>query len=171
MSIAGLVTTKGYSQGNSRNADQENWTQALQKLRAERRLPGKVSNLGDDEAAALLQSLRANAHHTVNVASGVSAPAHTSLAGTTGRGAQSEQEDGLTQDIVADLQRHNEKLRTELRNVIIDAEHMLKASSSGCKYFQHVSSNISVFLCAMISVELSLSIAYFYSYAKGGAFA
>lgn len=171
MSIAGLVTTKGYSHANGRNADQENWAQALRKLRAERRLPSKVSNLGEDEAAALLQSLRANAHHTVNVASGVSAPAHTSLAGNTGRGAQSENDDGLTQDIVADLQRHNEKLRAELRNVITDAEHMLQASSSGCKSFQHVSSNISVFLCSMISVELNLSIAYVYSHAKSGAFA
>jgi hypothetical protein len=170
VSIAGLVNTKGYSQANDRNADQEHWAEALQKLRAERRLPGKVSNLGDDEAAALLQSLRANAHHTANVASGVFAPAHT-LAGPTGRGAQSEKDDGLTQDIVADLQRHNEKLRAELRNVITDAEHMLQASSSGCKYFQHASSNMSVFLCAMIFVALSLSIAYFYSHAKGGAFA
>lgn len=135
MSIAGLVTAKGYCQANGRNSEQENWAQALKKLRADRRWPGNVSNLGEDEAAALLQSLRANAYHTVNVASDVYAPARTSVAGTTVRCAQSETDDGLTQDIVADLQRHNEKLRAELRNVLVDAERMLQASSSGCKYF------------------------------------
>jgi hypothetical protein len=131
ISVAGLGHGHDrFGQADGANADQAKWVQALEDLKAKQRSLGNVSDLDDDQAAALLQSLRANAHHNVP-----GAPP----------GASNETDARLTRDIVADLQKHNGKLRSELKNVVTDAEQMLKASSTGCQCASKVSLQTPIF--------------------------
>ena len=91
--------------------EQEKWSRALQKIKSEHKSVANVSDLADDEAAALLQSLRANAHHDL--------PSSTSAAPNRGKDVVEPQ---LMHDIIGDLQKHNNKLRLELKNAVTGME-------------------------------------------------
>lgn len=76
-----------------------------------------VSSLGDEAAARILRSLRKNAHHSLPaLANSDSRRAYPSPCQNHYR--DSGDDGNLEADIIADLQRHNDKLRWELRSVL-----------------------------------------------------
>jgi len=126
---------RGLQQESATGSDDAKWEEALSKLKAEHKSLRKVSDLDDDEAGRLLQTLRANAHHTMP-AIGMNAAIDRSMRGegmphVLEHSSRDENDPELVRDIVEDLQKHNAKLRLELKNAVTDAEQMLKASSAG----------------------------------------
>jgi hypothetical protein len=90
-----------------------------------------VFSLGDEDAARILRSLRASAQHTMLPElvekDGCRATPHDSF------NHHRDNDDGadFEQDIIADLQRHNDRLRWDFRSMLKDAEQMLSAALAG----------------------------------------
>lgn len=76
-----------------------------------------VSSLDDEDAATILRLLRENAHHSWPALSNMDSR-RSDLSQCLNHETVSGDEADLEEDIIADLQRHNEKLRWELRSVL-----------------------------------------------------
>ena len=76
-----------------------------------------VSSLGDEAAARMLRSLRENAHHSLPAL--VNSDSRRAYPSPCNNHYRDGGDDGnLEADIIADLQRHNDKLRWVLRSVL-----------------------------------------------------
>ena len=131
-----LLDTAGCGVGEGREVpEKERWQEALKELRAGHKPMQNMVALDDDDAAALaLRTLRANAHkalpffgaavHRPDEARHTASSDEVSIRFLDGENAD------LAQNIIHDLQEHNNKLRSELKNALKDAEHMLRAASA-----------------------------------------
>ena len=136
-----LLDTAGCGVGEGREVpEKERWQEALKELRAGHKPMQNMVALDDADAAALaLRTLRTNAHKALPFfGAAVHRPDEARYSASSNEASSDEAsirfQDGeradLAQNIIHDLQEHNNKLRSELKNALKDAEHMLRAASA-----------------------------------------
>lgn len=128
--IAAVTVFANKEVENTVEAVETRSVEAVEKFKTDRGALN-VSSLCDEDAARILRSLRASSHHTMLPElvekDSCRATPHDSF------DHHRDNEDGadLVEDIVADLQRHNDRLRWDFRGMLKDSEQMLNAAFAG----------------------------------------